>query len=97
VNLSKTDWDYIVIGAGPVGMRFCQELLKRTPDADVLLVGEEPYHPYNRIRLTSLLAGEVVVNDLTIDLPSKEAHPNFEYLPSRISKIESIYSIYRWH
>lgn len=48
----------VVVGAGPVGMRFVQQLLQRDPDHPVVLYGAERWLPYNRVHLTSVLAGE---------------------------------------
>lgn len=47
----------VVIGSGPVGVRFVQELLRLNPDREVVIYGDEPYEPYNRVRLTQMLAG----------------------------------------
>ena len=47
----------IVVGAGPAGMR-CAERLAQG-GAAVTLLGAEPAHPYNRVALSSLLAGDL--------------------------------------
>jgi nitrite reductase (NADH) large subunit len=49
----------IVVGTGPVGIRFVEELLQRKPDTPVIIYGNEPWEPYNRVRLTGLLTGEL--------------------------------------
>lgn len=54
----------VVVGAGPVGMRLCQELLHLLPETPVVVYGSEPWEPYNRVRLSSLLAGEVRDSEL---------------------------------
>ncbi|MFK7893230.1 MAG: FAD-dependent oxidoreductase [Granulosicoccus sp.] len=54
----------IVVGNGPVGMRFAAELLQERPDVPVVIYGEEPCLPYNRIKLSSWLAGDVRWNEL---------------------------------
>ena len=46
----------IVIGAGPAGAR-CADRLAGA--ADVVLIGGEPPHPYNRVALSLLLAGKM--------------------------------------
>ena len=58
----------VVIGAGPVGIRITQELVRRLPDAAVVLYGDEPSEPYNRVRLSSFLGGELNWQALTRDL-----------------------------
>lgn len=49
----------VVVGNGPVGMRAARELLDRLPDRPVVIYGEEQHEPYNRVRLSSWLAGEL--------------------------------------
>lgn len=60
----------VVVGAGPVGMRFVQEFHRRAPDAGIVLYGAEAWQPYNRVRLSAALAGELdwsaLVSDMTL-------------------------------
>lgn len=49
----------IVVGTGPVGIRVAQELIARDPGRELVLFGDEPWYPYNRVRLSSLLAGDM--------------------------------------
>jgi nitrite reductase (NADH) large subunit len=49
----------VIVGAGPVGQRMAAELRERTPGAAVVMFGDEPWEPYDRVRLSSYLAGEV--------------------------------------
>lgn len=58
----------IVIGGGPVGMRVAQLLAKH--GAPVTLLSEERHAPYNRVRLTPLLCGDVQFNDITLGAPA---------------------------
>ena len=56
----------VVVGAGMVGHRFADELRRLDPAADITLLGEENYEPYNRVLLTDLLAGRVDLAGLTL-------------------------------
>jgi len=57
----------VVVGAGPVGMRAAKELARRNPGAPIVLYGEEASEPYNRVRLSSFLIGELNWQALTRD------------------------------
>ncbi len=39
---------FVIIGAGPAGIRAAETLRQHAPDADILLIGEEPHLPYQR-------------------------------------------------
>ncbi len=54
----------VVVGTGPVGVRVVQELARIAPQVPVVVYGNEPTVPYNRVRLSSLLAGELSLSAL---------------------------------
>ncbi len=78
----------IVIGSGPAGIRFAHELLKREPNANVKVFGNEPYQPYNRVQLSALLAGEIDYDAIQSKLPDEKIHPGFNF---EICAIKAIY------
>ena len=48
----------LIIGNGMAGLRFLEELVERAPDRfGITALGAEPVAAYNRVLLTSLLAG----------------------------------------
>lgn len=60
----------VIVGMGPVGISTAQELLKRDSRHPVVLYGNEPWQPYDRVKLSALLAGEVsyatLINQLAV-------------------------------
>lgn len=54
----------VVVGTGPVGIRFVVELLTRDPHSRVVIYGNEPWEPYNRVRLSGLLTGELDLSSI---------------------------------
>ena len=70
----------VVVGSGPVGMQFANELMLRNIDIPVIVYGSEPVQPYNRVRLSDYLAGEVYRDTLSIDEPESDtAQIEFRY------------------
>ncbi|MCC7166343.1 MAG: NAD(P)/FAD-dependent oxidoreductase [Rhodospirillales bacterium] len=60
----------IVVGNGMAGMRTVEELLALAPSRyDITVFGAEPHPNYNRILLSSVLAGEKSVKDIVINSP----------------------------
>lgn len=55
----SSHYNYIVVGSGPVGLHFIQELLKQNNSTNIAVFGDEPWTPYNRVQLSSLISGEV--------------------------------------
>lgn len=56
----------VVVGNGMVGARFTEELCARDPGAHVVVLGAEGYAPYNRVRLSEVVAGTVDLAGLTL-------------------------------
>lgn len=61
----------VVVGAGPVGMYFANELLKKSGKYSVVVYGSEPWKPYDRVRLSSYLAGDVGREELVLGSPEE--------------------------
>ncbi len=78
----------IIVGAGPVGYRCAMELSSLCGDMEVVLIGDEPCKPYNRIKLSSLLAGEVDRNAVFNPLPKKENGSLIQYRNMSVSSID---------
>ncbi|MCW9056223.1 MAG: FAD-dependent oxidoreductase [Gammaproteobacteria bacterium] len=52
-------YNVIVIGSGPVGVHAVQEFIKHNPNRHIAIFGDEPWKPYNRVKLSSLISGEI--------------------------------------
>lgn len=59
----------VVIGAGMVGHRLVEDLVRLDPEARITLIGAEEYEPYNRILLSEVLAGRCDLKALNLPLP----------------------------
>ena len=58
----------VVIGNGMAGMRAVEELLARAPDRySITVIGAEKQPNYNRILLSSVLAGEKALDEIVIN------------------------------
>ena len=88
INISGPGERYIIIGAGPVGVRFASELLERLPDAKVVLFGDEDTLPYNRVLLTALLAGDVNYDSINLNLPDPTRFNKFSSICTTIESID---------
>src|SRR5271155_2645955 len=57
----------IIIGNGMAAARLCEELAQRALGRyAIAVIGEEPELAYNRVLLSSVLAGEVTANEITL-------------------------------
>jgi nitrite reductase (NADH) large subunit len=57
----------VVVGNGMAGLRFLEELVRRAPGRfEVAVVGAEPEPAYNRVLLSSLLAGDIGAGDVEL-------------------------------
>ncbi|MFK8022071.1 MAG: FAD-dependent oxidoreductase [Pseudomonadales bacterium] len=55
----------IIIGAGPVGMRLYEQLTRRYPQQSILIMGNENRVPYDRVQLSSMLAGNARFEEIS--------------------------------
>lgn len=78
----------IIIGTGPVGVRFVDELRKLDPDTPVILFGDEPWEAYNRVKLSHLLAGDVGLDQLSISQNITSDDNTQVYYHCRIQQIQ---------
>ena len=79
----------VVVGAGPAGFRFCEEFFARETKAPVVLVGNEPYQPYDRVRLSVLLSGGANPSDLQFPLDRLSANESFTYREGNVTAINT--------
>lgn len=76
-----------IIGSGPVGVQCAQALLQRGFKGMIKLFGDEPWQPYNRMQLSSLVAGEVRYRDILF--PEIENNKDrFLFLHRRVVSID---------
>ena len=73
-DIETAEAPIVVVGTGPVGIHFVEELLQRKPNAPVIIYGNEPWEPYNRVRLASLMAGEINLAGIQNPLKLKTGH-----------------------
>lgn len=57
----------VVIGAGVAGVTAAEELRRALPDAELTLIGDEPYAFYNRMAITRLVSESVSIESLYLN------------------------------
>ncbi|MDX8364374.1 nitrite reductase large subunit NirB [Cytobacillus sp. IB215665] len=58
----------VLIGNGMAGVRCIEEVIKLNPNQfEITVIGEEPHPNYNRILLSTVLAGDTSLEDITIN------------------------------
>ncbi len=79
----------IVVGAGPVAVRFITEYVKQNQYCNITLFGNEPYEPYNRVQLSNVLSRSKDYADIVNALPESTENKVFRYIESHISRIDT--------
>jgi nitrite reductase (NADH) large subunit len=57
----------VVIGAGVAGVTAAEELRRELPEAELTLIGDEPYAFYNRMGITRLVSESVSIDSLYLN------------------------------
>src|SRR3954471_10723752 len=68
----RTDWSsvvkkLVVIGNGMAGVACVEQILKYRHDFEITIIGDETHVNYNRILLSSVLAGEKSAEDIVLN------------------------------
>ena len=85
----KTSERLIVIGNGMAGVATVEHLLARRSDVAVTIFGSEPHINYNRVLLSSVLAGEAGFEDIILNpLDWYEQHGIELHLNATVSRID---------
>lgn len=73
----------IILGAGQAGVQIADSLRQENYTGRIILIGDEPYGPYQRPPLSKdFLAGTVTQDQLALRTPEMLAKKNIEFLPS---------------
>lgn len=59
----------IVVGNGMVGYKFCEKLVSKSPDFEIIVFGEEPRRAYDRVHLSEYFNGKSA-DDLSLSSES---------------------------
>jgi nitrite reductase (NADH) large subunit len=57
----------VVVGNGMAGVACVEQILKHAPQFEITIFGEETYVNYNRVLLSSVLAGEKTADDIILN------------------------------
>jgi nitrite reductase (NADH) large subunit len=75
----------VIIGAGPVGQRVAAELRQHDSRREIVMFGDEPWAPYDRVQLSTWLAGAIAAPAMRS--AGGDAHLQ-RYLGTRIQSID---------
>jgi NAD(P)H-nitrite reductase large subunit/ferredoxin len=64
---TRTIGRIVVVGAGVAGVTAAEELRRALPDAELTLIGDEPYAFYNRMGITRLVSESVSIESLYLN------------------------------
>jgi nitrite reductase (NADH) large subunit len=78
----------VVVGAGPVGIHAVDELLRRDPRCPIVLYGDEPWEPYQRAQLTSLMLGEIGLHAISNKPTLPREHRVIQHYHCRVLAID---------
>jgi len=88
--------DLVVVGNGMAGVACVEEILKYDRRFDITIYGDETHVNYNRILLSSVLAGERSSDDITLNsLEWYQRHDIRLRLGTRIVEVDPLLKV-RW-
>ncbi len=87
-QFARHTYDIIIVGTGPAGIRAAQELLSLNSRISIALFGDEPWQPYNRVKLSSLVSGEISEESLYTLYDLSESLQISTFYNNRITEID---------
>ena len=78
----------VIVGTGPVGIKALSTILEKSPNEKIVIYGDEPWEPYNRVKLSSFLAGEIGISDLTESQKIPELETLVQHQNCKVIKID---------
>ncbi len=84
----RQSFDIIVVGMGPVGLHFIQKMVALNPELSIAVFGDEPWAPYNRVKLSSLISGQIKEDSLYEASPIAEHDSVTPFYNDRIVTID---------
>jgi nitrite reductase (NADH) large subunit len=82
----------VVIGNGMAGMACVEQILKHAPQFEITVFGDETHVNYNRILLSSVLAGEKSADEIVLNSPDwYQKHDILLRLGVRVVSIDTVH------
>ncbi|MFK7978276.1 MAG: FAD-dependent oxidoreductase [Halioglobus sp.] len=88
LNASFSSSPFVIIGAGPVGVRALRLFRKARPTDPVVIFGDEPYEPYDRVQLSGVLAGQHSTGDILLAGDGLLDCAATQFVPSKVVSID---------
>ncbi len=90
--MTRTRRHVLVVGNGMAGARLAEEIRHRDPDATrfaVTVVGEEPHAAYNRVLLSTVVAGGITARDTRLKPDGWSAARHIDVVPgARVTSVD---------
>src|SRR5580765_901031 len=79
----------VVVGNGMAGIACVEQILKHAPRFEITVFGDETHVNYNRILLSSVLAGERAADDITLNPLEWYRRNNIRlHVGSRVTRVD---------
>ena len=81
---------HLIIGAGPAGVVAAETLRKADPDADIVIIGDEPEPPYSRMAIPYYLINNIDETGTYLRDPKQHFRDlNIEVVQQKVDKIDT--------
>lgn len=78
----------VVVGNGPAGMHLVRELVKQQYPGRITVFGDESWEPYDRVKLSALLNGDIHLDDIDNSLQQGSEEKVFQHFNCKITRID---------
>lgn len=82
------DENLVVVGNGPAGIHLVRELIRHGYPGKITLFGEEAWEPYDRVKLSSLLNGDIQLTAIDNSIATAVSDRLFQHFSCRVTAVD---------
>ena len=89
-QVAGSDERLVVVGNGPAGVHLVRELIRHGYPGSITVFGEEAWEPYDRVKLSSLLNGDIALAAIDNSIAAPGADRLFQHFSCRVNEISTV-------
>ncbi|MDX1696259.1 MAG: FAD-dependent oxidoreductase, partial [Ketobacteraceae bacterium] len=87
-DVARSEEHLVIVGNGPAGIHLIRELVRHRYPGNITVFGEEAWEPYDRVKLSSLLNGDIQLDAIDNSIASLGSDRIFQHFSCRVTSVD---------